>query len=87
MFREHAALSAFENGGSRDFDIGALAIAVGRGVRCDGAGAVADAVGDVEPQQRFFAEGGFFANDHKARFIAPEIPALRTETTRGGRCG
>ena len=24
VFREHAALSAFENGGSRDFDIGAL---------------------------------------------------------------
>jgi len=34
-----------------------------------------------EPQARFFAEGGFFANDFKARFIAPEIPALRTETT------
>src|ERR1700743_1631287 len=26
IFREHAALSAFENGGSRDFDIGALSI-------------------------------------------------------------
>src|SRR5262249_56806908 len=25
IFREHAALSAFENGGRRDFDIGALA--------------------------------------------------------------
>ena len=25
IFREHAALSGFENGGSRDFDIGALA--------------------------------------------------------------
>jgi assimilatory nitrate reductase catalytic subunit len=34
-----------------------------------------------EPQARFFAEGGFFANDFKARFIAPEIPTLRTETT------
>ena len=36
---------------------------------------------DGQPQARFFADGGFFANDHKARFIAPEIPALRTETT------
>ncbi len=36
-----------------------------------------------EPQARFFAEGGFFANDFKARFIAPEMPALRTETTAG----
>ena len=25
VFREHAALSAFENDGTRDFDIGALA--------------------------------------------------------------
>ena len=41
------------------------------------------ALGDVEPQQRFFADGGFFANDRKARFVAPEIPALRTETTAG----
>ena len=37
--------------------------------------------GETEPQARFFAEGGFFTNDFKARFIAPEIPALRTETT------
>jgi Uncharacterized anaerobic dehydrogenase len=34
-----------------------------------------------QPQARFFAEGGFFANEGKAKFIAPEIPALRTETT------
>ena len=32
-------------------------------------------------QPRFFADGGFYANDHKARFIAPEVPALRTETS------
>jgi assimilatory nitrate reductase catalytic subunit len=38
-------------------------------------------LGDIQPQQRFFADGGFFTSDHKARFIAPEIPALRTETT------
>ena len=29
IFREHAALSAFENDGGRDFDIGALAVLVG----------------------------------------------------------
>jgi assimilatory nitrate reductase catalytic subunit len=40
-------------------------------------------LGDIAPQERFFAEGGFFANDHRARFIAPEIPALRTETSAG----
>ena len=30
MFREHAALSAFENDGGRDFDIGALSRAFRR---------------------------------------------------------
>jgi assimilatory nitrate reductase catalytic subunit len=83
VFREHAALSAFENNGGRDFDIGALQSLSDQAF--DGlAPALWPArLGDIEPQQRFFADGGFFANDGKARFIAPEIPALRTETTAG----
>ena len=80
MFREHAALSAFENDGSRDFDIGAL-----KALSDEAFDTMAPVQwpmrGDAPPQPRFFAEGGFFANDRKARFIAPEIPALRTETT------
>jgi assimilatory nitrate reductase catalytic subunit len=81
VFREHAALSAFENGGDRDFDIGAL-----QSLSDEAFDAMAPVqwplrLGDIQPQQRFFAEGEFFAGDHKARFIAPEIPALRTETT------
>jgi assimilatory nitrate reductase catalytic subunit len=80
IFREHAALSAFENGGGRDFDIGALAA-----LSDDDFDAMAPVQWPVrqgaDPQARFFADGGFFANDFKARFIAPEIPALRTETT------
>ena len=82
IFREHAALSAFENGGSRDFDIGALsaisdeAFDVMKPVlwphRSDGTG-----------QQRFFAEGEFFTCDRKARFVAPERPVLRTEIHAG----
>ena len=44
--------------------------------------------GDIQPQQRFFADGGFFANDRKARFVAPEIPgAANRDHRRGGRCG
>jgi assimilatory nitrate reductase catalytic subunit len=83
VFREHAALSAFENNGARDFDIGALQ-------------SLSDAafdelepvlwpmrLGDIGPQQRFFAEGGFFANDRRARFIAPDIPALRSDIHAG----
>jgi len=83
VFREHASLSAFENHGTRDFDIGAL-----KSVSDEGFDALAPVlwphrIGDTEPQQRFFADGGFFLNDQKARFVAPEIPALRTETTAG----
>jgi assimilatory nitrate reductase catalytic subunit len=80
IFREHAALSAFENNGGRDFDIGALA-----SLSEDDFDAMAPVQWPVrqgaDPQARFFADGGFFANDFKARFIAPEVPALRTETT------
>jgi assimilatory nitrate reductase catalytic subunit len=79
VFREHAALSAFENDGNRDFDIGALQ-------------SVSDEAYDAmtpvrwplrewaSPQARFFADGGFYAPDCRARFVAPDVPALRSET-------
>ncbi|MEA2879418.1 MAG: assimilatory nitrate reductase catalytic subunit [Hyphomicrobiales bacterium] len=76
IFREHAALSAFENNGTRDFDIGALA-KIG-----DAFFEQLDPVvwpareGENVSDQRFFAEGGFFTADRKARFIAPEFPEL-----------
>jgi assimilatory nitrate reductase catalytic subunit len=81
VFREHASLSAFENAGSRDFDIGALT-----SLSDEAFDAMAPVLwparsGDAGPQQRFFASGGFFANDRKARFVATDIPALRSETT------
>jgi assimilatory nitrate reductase catalytic subunit len=78
IFREHAALSAFENEGTRDFDIGALADISNEAFD------VFDPViwplrrGEADQEQRFFADGGFFTPDRKARFIAPELPALRT---------
>ena len=81
VFREHAALSGFENGGSRDFDLGGLAQL---------SDADYDALEPVQwplrsreaPQERrFFAAGGFFTPDRKAQFVAPEPPALKTETT------
>jgi assimilatory nitrate reductase catalytic subunit len=80
IFREHAALSAFENDGNRDFDIGGL-----KALSDEGFDAMAPVQWPIrqnaQPQARFFAEGGFFASEQKACFIAPEIPALRTETT------
>jgi len=85
VFREHAALSGFENDGTRDFDIGGLA-------------AISDHDYNVlEPVQwpvrageqpaappsekRFFAAGGFFTPDRKARFVPPEPPALQESTS------
>jgi assimilatory nitrate reductase catalytic subunit len=81
IFREHASLSAFENNGSRDFDIGGLAK-----VSDDGFDTMAPVLwpvreGTTQPQLRFFADGGFYAKDRRARFIAVEMPALRSETS------
>jgi len=82
IFREHAALSAYENNGNRDFDIGALT-----SLSDDAFDAMAPVQWPsregAEPQARFFANGNFYANDRKARFVAPEIPALRSETNAG----
>src|SRR6202158_4184193 len=79
VFREHAALSAFENEGGRDFDIGALKSLSDEAFEAMAPVQWPARSGDAEPRQRFFAEGGFFANDHKARFVAPEVPPLRAE--------
>ncbi|MFL5105835.1 MAG: molybdopterin-dependent oxidoreductase [Xanthobacteraceae bacterium] len=70
VFREHAALSAFENDGARDFDLAGLAEV------SDEQYAALDPVqwgGDAS--KRFFAAGGFFTADRRARFIAPAMPA------------
>jgi len=82
VFREHAALSAFENNGNRDFDIGAL-----QSLSDESFDTMKPVLWPLregaEPQQRFFADGRFYASDRKGRFIAPVVPALRTETHAG----
>jgi len=76
IFREHAALSAFENDGRRDFDIGALASL------SDDAFNALDPVqwparaGKPLADSRFFAAGDYYTPDRKAQLIAPERPAL-----------
>jgi assimilatory nitrate reductase catalytic subunit len=82
VFREHARLSTFENEGARDFDIGALASLSDQDF--DKMAPVQWPVREgAENSPRFFAEGGFFTADRKARFVAPDIPALRSETHAG----
>jgi assimilatory nitrate reductase catalytic subunit len=82
IFAEHAALSAFENSGARDFDIGACA------------GIDAGAYEDLAPFQwprpaggrsvpRMFADGRYFTHDGKARFV-PVRPNADTQSAASG---
>jgi assimilatory nitrate reductase catalytic subunit len=86
VFREHAQLSAFENGGQRDFDIGGLA------TLSDAAFDALDPVqwplpADEKPRKgradlRLFAAGGFYTSDRKARFVAVEPPAGKAASSK-----
>ncbi len=80
IFREHAALSAFENGGARDFDIGALAwLDEGEYEALEPVQWPCPEQG--EPQARLFAQGGFFTGDRRGRFVAIEPPDLAQTPT------
>jgi assimilatory nitrate reductase catalytic subunit len=80
IYREHAALSAFENNGSRDFDIGATSQVTDREF---------DTLEPFQwpfrkggkPQERFFAEGGFFTPDGRARLLPVARPELKSRPT------
>ncbi|MDP2901909.1 MAG: molybdopterin-dependent oxidoreductase [Methylovulum sp.] len=70
IFREHAALSGFENKGSRDFDISAFADI--SAANYDQLLPVQWPVNNAYPQgrARFFEDGKFFTPSGKAQFIA-----------------
>ena len=84
IFAEHAALSAFENGGTRDFDLGGL---------LGDAGTIgADAYDAMPPTQwpvtadggaavRFFADGTYFTPTGKAAFVAVASPQLAEQVS------
>ncbi|WP_020180283.1 nitrate reductase [Methylopila sp. M107] len=74
VFREHAALSAFENEGTRDFDIGALAELDMRDYNRLQPVQWPARKGVVRGERRFFAHGGFFTADGKGRFVATAKP-------------
>src|SRR3984893_5388705 len=76
IFREHAALSAFENNGTRDFNLGGLA-----GLSDTDYDALAPLqwpapAGGAGGTKRMFADGRFFTPSGRARFIAIEEPVL-----------
>jgi assimilatory nitrate reductase catalytic subunit len=80
VFREHALLSGFENEGRRAFDIGGLAQ-----LSDDAFEVLTPTTWPVREgggrQERFFAQGGFHTEDHKGRFVAPDVPRLKTRTS------
>jgi assimilatory nitrate reductase catalytic subunit len=80
VFREHAALSDFENDGTRDFDIGAFAQIDNAAFDTLAPFQWPQASGAANGDTRFFADGSFFTPDRKGRFVAPEPPALTSET-------
>jgi assimilatory nitrate reductase catalytic subunit len=81
VFREHAALSAFENDGTRDFDLGGLAEMSDAGYDALAPVQWPLRAGTQPSDQRFFAAGGFFTPDRKAQFVSPEPPSLKDQTT------
>ncbi|VAV90826.1 Assimilatory nitrate reductase large subunit, partial [hydrothermal vent metagenome] len=73
IFREHAALSAFENNGTRDFDISGLGYDFAP---------VQWPVNAANPtgKSRFFEQGNFYTKDKRARFIAVRAQAPVNDT-------
>ncbi len=82
VFREHAALSAFENEGRRDFDLSAA---------LNISATEYDALSPVcwpwrsgaapEPPKRFFAQGGFFTPDRRARLVPTPVATTASQTS------
>ncbi|WID96533.1 molybdopterin-dependent oxidoreductase [Bosea vestrisii] len=81
IYAEHAALSAFENVGSRDFDIGAHAELTRQAYDTLAPVQWPVPVGKPEGTARLFAEGGFFTADRKATMQPLAIPALAASTS------
>ncbi len=88
VFSEHAALSAFENDGTRDFDLGGLL-----GGQPDGTRAMsADTYDAMAPTQwpvagnegtkaRFFGEGTYFTSSGRAAFVVVAPPQLAEQVS------
>ncbi|MFS8035447.1 molybdopterin-dependent oxidoreductase [Xanthobacter sp. AM11] len=80
IFREHAALSGFENDGTRDFDISAFADLPDAHYQDFAPVQWPAPPGRREGTARLFAQGGYFTADRRARFIVPR-PAAAAATT------
>ncbi|MEM0928006.1 MAG: molybdopterin-dependent oxidoreductase [Pseudomonadota bacterium] len=78
IFREYAAMTAFENNGTRDLDLGAL------DDLSDMDYARMDPVQwpcpkDGRRKKRFFADGQFYTEDRRARFVPPRLVSPKSQ--------
>ena len=80
IFAEHAALSAFENDGDRDFDIGGLANLDDARYSSLAPTQWPHPAKAAQPVTRFFGNGSFFTPNRKARFIVVS-PGVETRTS------
>lgn len=81
IYAEHAALSAFENAGTRDFDIGAHADLPKRAYDALKPVQWPAPAGQPLGTPRLFAQGGFFTGDGRARMVPLAVPALASATS------
>ena len=77
IFAEHAALSGFRNHGSRYFDISAHSETGKQAFDHLQPFRWPQPKGSRPVETRFFADGGFFTPDRKARAVTTALPALR----------
>lgn len=81
IFAEYAALSGADNNGRRDFDIGRYA-----GISAQEYNALApiywpQPAGTSAAATRFFANGGYYTPDRRARFVATPVRGLAAPVT------
>ncbi|WP_284759574.1 nitrate reductase [Agrobacterium sp. fls2-241-TYG-188a] len=74
IFAEHARLSAFENNGSRDFDIGAYSALTRRDYDTLPPFNWPQPASGHRETARFFADGKFYHADGRARFVSTTLP-------------
>ncbi len=70
IFAEHAALSGHENRGSRDFDISAHSAITGTDYDALSPFQWPQSRDEPATEKRFFAQGEFYTQDRRARFVA-----------------
>lgn len=82
IFREHAELTGFENGGTRDLDASGLATLSDEDYAACAPVQWPLSKAGAAGEKRLFASGGFFTADRRARFVAVADPKLAATSGR-----